>query len=211
MWTRFTLGLFSPLLGWPLRIVFHYVSIVGFFYCEINVCLSLLPGFHSPAPQFKFKKEAPESFYYFLGRTLIGPAWGMYPPTLQSDWQSECLAKERGAGWKQSSLEGEFFLFVYNCIYLFIFGCAGSSLLCRLFFSCRDWGLLSSYRARVSHCSDFSCFQEPLCSTWDLPGPGIKPQFLIGRRILYHWATGKVRWKESVQTCRWFHAQGNQT
>ena len=75
-------------------------------------------------------------------------------------------------------MEGEFFLFVYNCIYLFIFGCAGSSLLCRLFFSCRDWGLLSRYRVRVSHCSDFSCFQEPLCSMWDLPGPGIKPQFL---------------------------------
>jgi len=29
-----------------------------------------------------------------------------------------------------------------NFIYLLIYGCARTSLLCRLFSSCRDWGLL---------------------------------------------------------------------
>ena len=34
-------------------------------------------------------------------------------------------------------------------IYLFIFDCSGSSLLCRLFFGCGGWRLLSGCRARV--------------------------------------------------------------
>jgi len=40
--------------------------------------------------------------------------------------------------------------------YLFIFGYAGSSLVCRLFSSC-EWGLLSSCGMRASRCSGFSC------------------------------------------------------
>ena len=40
-------------------------------------------------------------------------------------------------------------------IYLF-FGCAESSLLCGLFSSCVEQGLISSCGARVSHCSGFS-------------------------------------------------------
>ena len=43
-------------------------------------------------------------------------------------------------------------------IYLFAFGCVGSSLLCGLFSSCSDQGLLSSCCVWTSHCSDFSCF-----------------------------------------------------
>ena len=34
--------------------------------------------------------------------------------------------------------------FLYNCIYLFIFGCSGSSLLQSLVSSCGEQGLLSS-------------------------------------------------------------------
>ena len=40
-------------------------------------------------------------------------------------------------------------------MYLFIYGCAGSLLLHLLFSSCSKWGLLSSCRARASHCSGF--------------------------------------------------------
>ena len=57
-----------------------------------------------PCPALQVQKEALESFYYFLGRTLIGPAWGMYPPALP-EW---VFGKGQGAGWKQSSVEGEF-------------------------------------------------------------------------------------------------------
>ena len=47
--------------------------------------------------------------------------------------------------------------FFFSCsFYLFIFGCAGSSLLCGLFFSCSKWGLLSSSGAWASHCGSFS-------------------------------------------------------
>ena len=41
-----------------------------------------------------------------------------------------------------------------NC--LFMFGCAGSSLLCRRISHCSEQGLLSSCGAQASHCSGFS-------------------------------------------------------
>ena len=78
-----------------------------------------------------------------------------------------------------------------NFIYLFIFGCTGSSLLQRLFSSCRERGLLFSCYMRASHCSGFSfcrvralglmgfsCCGTPALlphSMWDLPRPGIEP------------------------------------
>ena len=43
------------------------------------------------------------------------------------------------------------FFSLYNCIYLFTFGCAGSSLLCRLFSSCGKQGPLSG-------CGAVACF-----------------------------------------------------
>ena len=39
----------------------------------------------------------------------------------------------------------------------FIFGCATSSLLCRLFSRCSEWGLLSGCSTRTSHCCGSSC------------------------------------------------------
>ena len=69
------------------------------------------------------------------------------------------------------------------------FGCAGFSLLHRLFSRCCKQGLLSSCGVKASHCSDFFCWgvtgrmgfsscgtqaQLP-CSMWTLPGPGIEP------------------------------------
>ena len=41
--------------------------------------------------------------------------------------------------------------------YVFISGCAGSSLLCGLFSSCREQELLCSCGAQTSHCGGFSC------------------------------------------------------
>ena len=42
-------------------------------------------------------------------------------------------------------------------MYSFIFGCAGSLLLCGLFSSCSKQGLVSSCGLQTSHCSGFSC------------------------------------------------------
>ena len=62
----------------------------------------------------------------------------------------------------------------------FIFGCAGSLLLCRLSFSCVELGLLSSCHAWASYCDSFSCFRARAlrcmgfrsCSTHGLSGCG---------------------------------------
>ena len=48
----------------------------------------------------------------------------------------------------------------FHNLFLFIFGCAGSSLLLS---SSGERGLLSSSGARASHCSGFSC-----CEAWAL-------------------------------------------
>ena len=74
-------------------------------------------------------------------------------------------------------------------IYIFIFGCAESSLLCELLSSCGNWGLFSSCGAHASYCCGFSSgewalghrlsskgsWDSLLCSIWDLPRPAIKP------------------------------------
>ena len=54
----------------------------------------------------------------------------------------------------------------FHFIYLFVFGCAGSSLLYELFSSCGDWGLLSSCGAPASHCSGFSCCWTQALGAW---------------------------------------------
>ena len=53
-------------------------------------------------------------------------------------------------------------LFKNNVICLFIFGCVGFSLLCRLFSSCREQGLPASCGVRASHCSGVSCGAQAL-------------------------------------------------
>ena len=47
--------------------------------------------------------------------------------------------------------------FFILCIYLFMFGCAESSLLCGIFSSCGKQGLLSGCCECASHCSAFFC------------------------------------------------------
>ena len=51
-----------------------------------------------------------------------------------------------------------YFVFVfYKFIYLFMFGCVGSSLLCVGFLSLRRAGATLRCGARASHCGGFSC------------------------------------------------------
>ena len=46
---------------------------------------------------------------------------------------------------------------------MFVFGCTQSSLLCQVFSSFGEWGLLSTCGALASHYSGFSC-----CGPWAL-------------------------------------------
>ena len=58
-------------------------------------------------------------------------------------------------------------------IYLFIFGCAGSSLMCGIFSSCPEQGLLSCCCVRASHCGGFSfCDSQwkAVAEPWKMPG-----------------------------------------
>ena len=75
--------------------------------------------------------------------------------------------------WHLSTLQFVFFK-ITLLICLFIFGCTGSLLLCRLFASCGEWEPLSSWSTWASHASGFSyCKAQALgstgfssCDTW---------------------------------------------
>ena len=92
-----------------------------------------------------------------------------------------------------------FYLFILsNFIYLFIFGCVGSSLLHAGFLQLWRAGATLHCSARASHCGGFSCCRawalgvwasvvvarglsscgaraQLLRGMWDLPGPGLEP------------------------------------
>ena len=55
----------------------------------------------------------------------------------------------------------DFFPLYFKKFIFLIFGCAGSSLLCGLFSSGGEQGLLSSCSAQASHCGGFS-----YCRAW---------------------------------------------
>ena len=88
--------------------------------------------------------------------------------------------------------------FINLFIYLFIFGCVGSSLLHTGFLQLRRAGSTLRCGAQASHCGGFSCcgaralgmwasvvvacgltscgsWTQLLRGRWDLPGPGLKP------------------------------------
>ena len=72
-----------------------------------------------------------------------------------------------------------FFLF-FKITYLFIYGCAGS------FFTWGEGDLLSGCGARVSHCSDFSCY--------GVQALGCAGFSSCGSLALEHWLGGCGAW-----------------
>ena len=60
-------------------------------------------------------------------------------------------------------------LLYFLWFYLFTFGYYVSLLLFRLFSSCSNWGLLSSWAVWASHCGGFSC-----CRAWALGHVGLR-------------------------------------
>ena len=95
-------------------------------------------------------------------------------------------------------------LFISFYLIIFIFGCAGASLLQGLFSSCGNRRLFSSCGAWASHCGGFSrAHRGSRAQAQWLWHTGLAPprhvgSFLIrdrshvscfGRHILYHWAT----------------------
>ena len=106
-------------------------------------------------------------------------------------------------------------IFLNNVMYLS--DCAGTSLLCGLFSTCGEKGLLSSCDGRAFQFGSFSCYRARAlehagisgCSLWlystgsiavvhrlsysEACGIFLDP--CIGRQILYHWATRKAQEK----------------
>ena len=64
--------------------------------------------------------------------------------------------------------------YIYNFI-LPIFGCAGTSLLLRLFYSCDEWGPLFLAVCRAPHWGGFSCCRAGLWGTWVSVVGGVLP------------------------------------
>ena len=54
----------------------------------------------------------------------------------------------------------------YLFIYIFIYGCVGSSLLCMGFLQLRQGGATLSCGAQASHCGGFSCCRAQALGTW---------------------------------------------
>ena len=132
----------------------------------------------------------------------------MKPKPISSHWAlAEChsfihsLIKSALVPVGESRIR-HFLFFLKKYFYLFIFGCAGSSLLWGLFSSCAERGLLFSYGGWATHCvassicraqtrcAGFSsCGSQALehrlsnggtrayllCGMWDPPEPGIEP------------------------------------
>ena len=61
--------------------------------------------------------------------------------------------------WKSTFIPNPLTLhsLIFFLSYLFIYGCAGSLLLCGLFSGCSELGLHSSHSAWASRCRGFSC------------------------------------------------------
>ena len=93
-------------------------------------------------------------------------------------------------GFMVSSLMFPFFFFNYLIIYLFIFGCVGSSFLCEGFLQLRQVGatlhrgawashyrglLVAEHRLQTRRLSSCGSRAQLLHGMWDLPRPGLEP------------------------------------
>ena len=95
--------------------------------------------------------------------------------------------------WDKVSLKTKFQAFFFKFflfIYLYIFGCAGSSVRARAFSSCGKWGPLfiavrgplttaappaAGHRLQTHRLSSCGSRAQPLRGMWDLPRPGLEP------------------------------------
>ena len=99
--------------------------------------------------------------------------WPSRPPKLKCRYKADKYLQGKSYHAHFSGFTS-FPSMLYNFIYLFTFGYAGSSLLGGLFSRCGGQGLLSSCNAQASHCGGFSCCgaQSLACMGSGLPPPG---------------------------------------
>ena len=78
--------------------------------------------------------EKGELLFFFLSDFIVSP--------------DDSESQELEGTFERLSCLSHFLFFLI--LFLFIFGCAGSSLLCKLF-SCGEWRIFSSFGMRASH------------------------------------------------------------
>ena len=118
--------------------------------------------------------------------------WGLYRSLLF--WASEpTLAGFLSSSlrfyvllWADASLLLIYYFLIFEKFYLFIFGCAGSSLRVS-FLWCVEWGLFSSCGVWDSYCRGFSCCGARALGTW------IQYLWSIGLVALQHGGYSRTR------------------
>ena len=118
-----------------------------------------------PSLQRTVARKQAHNLMYAKGRMWSYQRNGIYTCGLPSLGQALCvhgtIIKNIPAVWW-----GEFsFTYpLFKTNFIFIYGCAGSSLLLGLFSSWGEWELLPGCGARASHCCGFSCGAQALGS-----------------------------------------------
>ena len=96
-----------------------------------------------------------------VGSLSLGPECLSLLPVLTEGGR---LNSDPRAAFEELGLPSLYLFFLI--LILFICGCAGFLLLCGLFSSCRQQGLLSSCGVQASHCSGFSLCGAPALGIW---------------------------------------------
>ena len=102
----------------------------------------------------------------------------MLSPTLDRDFQAKGSWSVLGDPWQ---VEADFLFFFLRKLFslkknnVFIYDCTGSSLLCGLFSSCREWGLLSSCSVRAAHIELVSLVEPQGVWASVVAAPGLVP------------------------------------
>ena len=91
--------------------------------------------------------------------------------------------------------------FPHKFIYLFVFGCIGSSLLCACFLQLWQAGATLRCGAWASHCSGFSC-----CGAWAL---GTWASVVVARRLQSTVSVVVAHWLSCSTACGIFLDQGS--
>ena len=117
---------------------------VSFQLAGIQAC-KLFESYHLCCRLFKLFENCSleEKLFFILGNEILAILM-----VIPADHQ-------RDSGWFCVLILQPFPMCTFY--FFLIFGCAGSSLLCGLFSSCSEWGLLSRSCAWASHCGGFSC------------------------------------------------------
>ena len=161
-------------------------------------CLSITTArISQPSPAVQVQKGSSGVFLLFPWKDSDRTCLGHVPTHIArvigslSVWRRKGGQDESSPLWRESFFC--LFIIVFICLFLAVLGhrcCAGFSLVAVPggYSLDTEWGFLTAATSLVS--------KSPSAACGIFRAQGSNHSSCIGRRILYHWATGKVRWKE---------------